>query len=293
MKLLQNLIFLLTTLIGGMAIASPVSLELDYRIQPDQDQTVETVYEIATLGALYKSRGTVDQPYGNSSTQLSNLHVTTRQSVRIISGKRDPEGRFPVQLIFVDKSTHTKGKDGIERKVQDRLPLMGARVNALVDSSGKVREESVDTSEVEPHLAETLRTMLIAMVTRASEIEPIQLSLGQVISQETMIGLPLPGALALDMKVRTFNTLQSIEDGKALVHYTQVMEYGTPSGSSRIRAEGSGGGTKVYELDTKTLVNSQSASIIKISLDTSEGVIDVQTSLKHSQKIAPTDRAKR
>ena len=100
--------------------------------------------------------------------------------------------------------------------------------------------------------------------------------------------VPLPGIAPIDIAMRINSRLLRVENGVATVQQTYSMDFGTPAGPMKMTADGSGGGTLLYEVATKTIISNQSNSFMNFVLDSAEGVLAMNLSSKELQSIRPT-----
>ena len=56
-------------------------------------------------------------------------------------------------------------------------------------------------------------------------------------------------------------------------------------------AEGTGGGTMLYEVASQTLLSNEAGMLMKMTLDAADGVIEVEMNTKQSQTTRPTTPA--
>jgi hypothetical protein len=277
----------------ALAVATPVlgnqgEVELSYRLRPDRDLTANSVADAITTMRVLDDRGIVAKSNGRLSSRPTTIQITSTQAFRYITGSAQPDGTFSVEMRYLDKTTHLKGPDGREQLLPEKTPLKGLRVVATVEQGGTVREGSVALSGLEPALAEPLRQMMATVLTQAASIEPIWLAQGRVIPQEVAMQVPLPGIATLSLKMRISNRLLGVEGGVARIQQIYGMDFGTPAGAMKMAAEGTGGGTMLYEVATQTLLSSDTGTLMRITLDTPEGLVEVQLNSKQSQTMRPT-----
>ena len=129
---------------------------------------------------------------------------------------------------------------------------------------------------------------MAAAIAQAAAIEPILLSKDRSVPQEIGMQLPVAGITTLELKMHISNQLLGVEGGVARIQQIHSMNFGAPTGAIKMSAEGSGGGTLHYEIFTKTLLSSETGTLMKLILDTPEGLIELQMNSKHSQKMRPT-----
>ncbi len=288
MQLFQTLVQTLAIAALTVACAKAAEVELDYRLQPERDLTTELVTEAVTTFRVLEDRGIVAKSNGRLSSQPTTVHIIDRQSLRYITGRAEQDGRFPVEMLYLEKTMHMKGADGLEHQLPNKTPLKGVRVAATVEVGGKVSEGTVQVTGVEASLAQPMRQTMAAAITQAAAIEPILLSQGRSVPQEIAMQLPIAGITTLELKTHISNQLLGVEGGVARIQQIYSMNFGTPAGAIKMSAEGSGGGTLQYEVLTKTLLSSESGTLMKFILDTHEGVVEMQMNSKQSQKMRPT-----
>jgi hypothetical protein len=277
----------------ALTAASPVfgsqgGVELNYRLRPDRNLTANSVANAITTMRVLVDRGIVAKSNGRLSSTPTTIHIISKQAFRYVTGSAQPDGSFSVEMHYLDKTTHFKHPDGREQLLPEKAPINGVRVVARVQSGGKVREGSVALTGIESSLAEPLRKMMATVLDQAASIEPLWLNLDQSIQQEVAMQLPLPGIASLNLKMRISNRLLAVDGGVARIQQIYGIDFETPAGALKMNAEGSGGGTMLYEVATHTLLSSDTGTLMKITLDTPDGVIEVQVNSKQSQTMRPT-----
>lgn len=289
MNLLRLCILVAAAIVGVSAHADTAEVELDYRLQPDRDLTVESVIEAITTLRVIEDRGMIARSGGRLSSTPATFNMINRQSFRYITGPKDADGRFQAQMLYLDKTTHVKGSDGVEQRVPEKVPLIGVRVAAMVEAGGRINEGAVEVTGIDASVAEPLRKMMASVLAQATAIEPLRLSADRSTPQEIAMQLPVAGMTTLDMKMRTSSRLIAVEQGIARIQQTHDMVFGTPPGAMKMTAEGSGAGEMAYEVATKTLLGSDTGTLMKFIFDTPEGVMEIQMSSRQSQKMRPSD----
>jgi hypothetical protein len=283
---------LLVSLAGpGPAWADADEVELSYRLQPGRDITVHTVTDSITTFKVVEDRGIVAKSGGRMSAKPTTLHLVGTQAVRYASGAARPDGAFPVEMRFVDKAMRIRAPDGSEQTLPDRAPLTGLRASALVESSGKVREGSLVLVGVEPSLAEQLREIMASVFAQATSIEPTKVSRHRSTQQDVSMQIPIPGIASISINMRISSRLLGVEDGLARIQQVYSMDFGSPPGALKMTAEGAGGGTMLYEVATQTVRSGDANTLIKLTLDGPDGVIEVQLNSRQTQKteVRPAD----
>lgn len=270
------------------AFANPGTVELNYRLQPDRDQLAEVVTESVVTMRVLEDRGIVAKTQGRLSARPVTLQTTGKQSFRHRNGSVQPDGSFKSEMRYLDKSTVVRGADGQEHVIPEKVSLRGVRVTATVERDGQIRAGSVALSDVDPQHADALRNILTSVLAQAASIQPITLTLGQSVPQDVTLQLPVPGVTTLDMKMQISNRLLGVNEGIANIQQIFSMEFGAPAGPIKMAADGSGGGTLLYELATKTLRSSDTGMLMKLTLDTPEGVLELKLNSRTVQKTRPT-----
>lgn len=286
---LSALVFLALTASDGLA--DPSSVVLNYRLQPDRDLTVESVTDAVTTIRVVEDRGIVEKSAGRLSTRRTSIHAKGRQRFRYVTGALQPDKSFSVDMQYLDKAAILVEPDGQERLLPDKTPLKGVRVAATVEHDGQLREGSVVVSGVDPALAEPLRQTMAAVLRQASSIQPLVLEQGQSVPQEMAMQVPLPGAAPLDIRVRVSNRLLAVEAGVARIQQLYSMDFGTPAGAMKMAAEGTGGGTLLYEVQSRTLLSSETSMLMKMTLEAADGVLEMEMNSRQSQSTRRTATA--
>ncbi|WP_396268128.1 hypothetical protein [Ideonella sp.] len=286
-------LFLVALFASCTVAAKQPEVELNYRIQPGRDLTTETVVDAVTTIRVLEDRGIVAKSSGRISSRPVSIRLTNKQTIRYITGQVQPDQTFPVEMHYIDKTSHVIGLDGQRQLLPERMPFKGLRVVAAVELGGKLREDSVEVMGGDPAIAEPLRKIIAAVLTQAAAVQPIALSVDQSVPQVMALQVPLPGLPPLDIKMRISNQLLSVDDGIARVQQIYSMDFINPAGAMKMTAEGSGGGTMLYEVSTQTLLSTETGTLMKMTIETAEGVIEIQANSKESQTTRPTNAAAR
>ena len=284
-------LFLAALLASSTVAAKPPEVELNSRLQPGRDLTTETVVDAVTTLRVVEDRGIVAKSKGRLSSRPTSIQLINKQTLRFITGQVQSDQTFPVEMHYLDKTTHVQGLDGQRQLVPEKMPFKGLRVVATVDLSGKVREDSVQVTGAEPAMAEPLRKIIAAVLMQAAAIEPMTLTYDQSVPQVLSMQVPLPGVAPLDIKMRISSRLLSVEEGIARIQQTYSMDFSNPAGVMKMNAEGSGGGTMLYEVSTQTLLSSETGTLMKMTIETAEGVIEIHANSKESRTTRPTNAA--
>lgn len=272
----------------GAALADLPEVELNYRLQPDRDLTADSVADAITTMRVLEDRGIVAKSGGRLSAKRTSIHLISKQSYRYVTGTVQPDRSFPVEMHYLDKTTHLKGPDGQEHLVPEKTPLKGVRVAATVERDGKVREGSVVVSGVESALAEQLQGIMAAVLAQATSIRPIVLAHDRSVPQDIDMQVPLPGLPPLNVKMRISNQLQAVDAGVARVQQVYSMDFGTPAGPMKMTAVGSGGGTLLYEMASQTLLSSETGTLMRMTLEAADGVLEIELNSRQTQTMRPT-----
>lgn len=300
MTLIQNLPRgmrpVLVALFVALAAPGPVlaitdEVELSYRLQPGRDITTRTETDAMTTIRVVEDRGIVAKSGGRMSASPTTIHLLSTQTVRYASGALRADGAFPVEMQFIDKSVRVKGPDGSETLLPERTPLKGLRATALVESNGKPREGSLSLAGVEPALSEQLREIMASVFAQAASIESTRVSRHQGTQQDISMQIPIPGIASILINMRISSRLLGVEDGVARIQQVYSMDFGSPPGALKMTAEGAGGGTTFYETATQTIKSADASTLMKLTLEGPDGVIEVQMNSRQTQKTEVTPAA--
>lgn len=285
---------LIALLIAVFATTSSVasedsSVEVNQRLLlPGRDLTAETTTEAINTMRVVEDRGIVAKSNGRLSSSPLTIHMVSRQAVRYITGSENPDGSFSAEIRFLGKTTSIRSLDGQEQVLPDKSSLKGLVVMAKIDRNGALHKGSVSLSGLDASEMESFRPTMESVMAQAASIEAIQLSMERGAYQEVAMKVPLPGIAPIDIAMRINSRLLRVENGVATVQQTYSMDFGTPAGPMKMTADGSGGGTLLYEVATKTIISNQSNSFMNFVLDSAEGVLAMNLSSKELQSIRPT-----
>lgn len=264
---------------------------LEPRPQPGRDLRTDLVVDsIHTLRVL-EDRGIVARSDGRLSSGPVTAQVVGRQAFRLVTGAADAAGRFPVELTYLDKRTELRTPDGRLITLTDSLPWQRARVQALLEPDGRLVAGTVSVTGVDGAVAEPTQRILAEVLAQASAVEPVTLGPGRSATQRVTMKLPVPGIATVDVTMQITSQLLGVEAGVARVQQVYGMDFGVPDGPLRLRADGSGSGTLRYEVATRTLLSSESHTLMKLVFDGPDGVVEAQMVGRQSQTTQPTPPA--
>ena len=273
--------------------AAAAEVELDYRLQPGQDLTAEAVTETVSVIRVVEDRGIVAMSQGRLSARAVTLQIQDTQSIRYLTGERQADNSFPVEMQYLGKSTRLTGIDGSAQVLPEKLPLVGLKVRAIIGATGRLQDGSVVLTGPGTAVTDPIRQMMAAVLAQAAAIEPITLHPDRSVPQNVQMQLPLPGveggALTINMHIQ--NRLLGVDRGVARIQQIFSMDFGVPAGVMALNAQGSGGGTMLYEMTTRTLLSNRSTSLMKLVLDAADGVIEFQISSRSAVTMRPTATA--
>lgn len=285
MPRLRSLLLPLLLGFGLAAAAGEPVVDLDYRLQPDRDLTTETLIDGTTTMRVIEDRGIVARSNGRLSSRPTTLRVRTRQAIRFVTGSLQADGSFAAEMHYVDKRSTVQLPDGSEQLVPEPAPLKGVRVHATVEPGGRLREGSVRITGVGAALGDAFEATIAGALSQAAAIEPLRLTRGEGVSQRMSMQLPVPGVASLDIQVLVVNRLVSVEDGLARIQQVYSMEFGAPASGLTMRAEGSGGGHLLYDIASRTVASGETGMLVKITLDTPEGLIEVHLDTRQTRRM--------
>ena len=287
--MLQLLAAFAVVLVTTAAVASTsTSVELDYRLRPDRDITADMTTEAITTMHVIEDRGIVAKSNGRLSSSPTTIQIIRRQAFRYITGPELADESFSAEMRYLKTRTFLRSLDGQEQALPDKMPLEGLVVRAMIERDGSVRNGSVVLSGLDASAIELFRTTIESVMLQAASIKPIRISIENGASQSLSMNVPIPGASAIDVGIHIHSRLIDVDNGIAKVEQIYTMDFGVPSGPIKMTAEGSGGGTLMYDVASSMLITNRSSSLMKFSLDTPEGVLGISMSSKDSQSMRQT-----
>jgi hypothetical protein len=279
---------LVLALAPAAALANDAAVVLDYRPQPDRDLTAEYETVSMTTMRVVDDRGLIAASEGRLSSSPMTMLLTSWQSVRFINGKAASDGSFPLDMRYLGRRTTVRGPDGQERLMPEKGDLNGLRVAAVIKAGGQIRDGSVVLSGADPAIPQELSGMMASMLGQITRIEPLMLKGGEDVQQEVAMKVPVPGAGIMDVKMQISNRLLKVENGIASIQQIYSFDFGAPTGDLKLSADGSGGGSMLYDVATRTLLSNESGSLMKMLLETPEGTLEYQMDARNRQSMRPT-----
>lgn len=267
------------------------SVELRPRMQPDSNHISDSVNDAITTLRVLVDRGIVAKSQGRLSTRPTTVHIVQRQSVRYTNGSVQPDGSFRSEVHILDKTTSVRGLNGDEKLLPEKLPLKGLRTISIVEKDGKLREGSIQVTGPDAKVVAQIRPTIISAISQAASIPPIVLKRGKSVAQTTTMQIPVPGIPNFDLKMNVLHQLLGVEHGVARIQTIHNMDFAVPTGVNTMQAEGSGGGTMRYDVNTQTVLSDESGTLMKFIVDASDGVIEVAMNSRHVQTTRATSPA--
>lgn len=274
----------LSLLTSGVALASAEKVELTYRLQPGRDVITDNTIEAVTTLRVIEDRGIVAKSQGRLSRLPTTIAMKRHQSFRYLNGDPEPDGSFSADMRFLEQRTSIQGLNGQETVVPERTALAGMSVVAVVERNGSLRPGSVRVFGLEPSMAEQMRPTMQSALAQAASIPSITLGFEESVSQQIQMQVPIPGLASLEMKMTVSNKLLGIEKGIATVQQIYTMDFGSAPGGTKMTADGSGGGSMLYEIGSRTILSNQSSTLMKVILEMPEGVVEIRMSSKQVQQ---------
>lgn len=281
--MLRTTIVILGSLLACGAIASESNVELTYRLQPSRDQITDNVLEGVTTIRVIDDRGVIAKSGGRLSLMPMTVTMKRSQSFRYITGDSSADGSFPAEMRFLEQSTTLKNTDGSEQILPERNSLKGASVLAVIESSGVFRPNSVALKGMDAALSEKVRPVMESVLAQAASIPSILLTSDKEVLQDMQMQVPIPGIASFDIKMKISSRLLRVDDGVARVQQVFTMDFGADPAGAKVTADGSGGGTIAFDTNSKTVVSSESVTIMRMQVEAPDGTIEIRMNSKQLQ----------
>ena len=281
---LLKLLLVFGLLTSSVAIASKDRVELTYRLQPSQDVITENTIEGVMTLRVIEDRGIVAKSGGRLSQSPTTITMRRKQSLRYVNGDPEPDGSFTADMRFLDQRTSIQGPDGQEAVLPERTALTGMSVVAVVERDGSIRPSSIRLFGLEPPQEEQLRPIMQSALAQAASIPTITLGYEESASQQIQMQIPLPGLATLEVKMNVSSKLLAVENGVATIQQIYTMDFGTAPNGMKMTADGTGGGSMLYDTRGRTVVSNASSTMMQMTLEMQDGTVEVRMNSKQTQK---------
>jgi hypothetical protein len=270
--------------------ASTPQVVLDNTLQPSSDVTQETLSESTLTLRVVEDRGLVAKSNGRLSNQPTTVVIRQEKTHRYITGSRTEDGSFPVELQLLRQVGTATGPDGQQRALGGSSPLNGMVLHAIVERSGAIRSESTRIVGVDPALAATLQPMMVSILQQLSSMQPLVLNANEPAHQDVKLQIPVPVIGGLDVDMKIAHRLLSVDDGLARIQQTFTLQFNISPATNkgRLTAQGTGGGQMVYDTLNKRVNESESVMLMKFSIESPDGLLEMQSTAKESAKARTT-----
>lgn len=264
---------------SGSALANQDEVEIDTRWRPNMDITAKINTQTLMVMRVLQDRGIVALSKGQLTLKPLIVQMTADQSFRFVSGKAEPDDSFAAEMHFLEDSVHIKRPDGQLQQLSQKLSFSGARVVAVIEANGTVRDESVKVTGIDASLADALRKTLMSTLAQAASPERLKLVRGRSVSKDSGMQVPLPGIGEMNVKTRISHSLTTVENGIARVQLVYDLDFSAPVKGMKMSAEGTGRGSMLYDVRTQMPPSSVSDISMKILFDLPDGLIEVRLNL--------------
>jgi hypothetical protein len=274
-------------LTSSAALASTERVELTYRLQPSQDVITENTIEGVTTIRVTEDRGVVAKSGGRLSQLPTTIVMKRKQSLRYVNRDPEPDGSFSAEMRFLEQRTSIQGPDGQEKVLPERTALSGLSVVAVIERDGSIRPGSTRVFGLEAPMAEQLIPTVQGVLAQAASIPSITLSFQEPVSQQIQMQVPVPGLASLEIKMMVTSKLLSIDDGIARIQQIHSMDFGLAPSGMKMSADGSGGGSMLYDTRSRTVLSNDSFTLMRMTFEMPEGIVEVRMNLNQLQQTRP------
>lgn len=279
-------LLLCLALFAGPASAEVV-VELDYRPQPGLDLVSESRTEGQTTVQVLEDRGIVAKSKEKGVVYPLSLNLVERRTTRTTTGARGEDGGFDFTMQVLDSARVLKLPDGREQPLPDKAALQGLRIHARLDAEGRIVPATVEVDDADPKQRELMQAVLSAVLQQALALQRVQLRPGEPASQQMKLQVPVPGITSLEMEMKIHNRLLALDDGVATIEMIYTMSFGTASGPVGVQASGSGGGTMSYETATRSVLGSDTNTMMEFIADVPDGKLRIEMAARQRQTTRP------
>ncbi|MEW6206029.1 MAG: hypothetical protein AB1516_11970 [Pseudomonadota bacterium] len=259
---------------SSQVLANSKVVVVDQRMQPGRDLSTETISEATITFKVLNDRGIIKQSEGRLSHEATPVLVSTLQSFRTITGPINTDGSFKSEVTFQKRDFHMTGPDGKRQVIPENPTLVGVKVGLVIDSTGKIRDDSLVISGMESRRANDLRGTLVSLIEQITLIPPIQLSENQFHQQVHTLEIPVPGIDTIRFNVTVTSKLLGVVDGIALISEAFDFNLLSPDKLLNVRFDGKGEGSQHYNIEKKLLSQQESTQTIRFTIDSPLGLVE-------------------
>ncbi|QTN21501.1 hypothetical protein HZ992_15045 [Rhizobacter sp. AJA081-3] len=238
---------------------------------------MKTEYASQQTISVVEDRGLVASSLSRGVVFPVSANVTQRLVIRQTGGERSPDGSYPISLEYLDQDSTVRDALGTEQRMPNATRLRGLVVDAVVEPSGNVRQDSVRLRGGSAEDMSLLKPVLLAVFDQLKGLAPVRLQQGVPISQETRLSLPIANLASIDLATTTFYTLRRISDGIAEIDTKISMSFGQPKGPLKIVSNGFGSGSMRYAVDNKRVDHFETRSVMSFDIESTEGTLRIQS----------------
>lgn len=240
--------YLLTTLMVLSLSASLFAQEavtLTFAYRPESVYTMEMTNRILGTMDVEVPDSLRQALGGNLDGFPMEMEMENHIPSTMTTGKRTPKGSFPVHLAYGEiRSSSAMNGEAME---SEDNPLSGISVYGTFTNGRSFTLDSLSVEQPNPILEQTMKGILDQM-ERFMVMPEKPIAVGEDFTAEVPMEFPMAGMQPIEMKIRMTYTLTALRDGRAYFDLDQRVEALTNQQQFRMRVEGVGTGTGVFQV---------------------------------------------
>lgn len=266
---------------------------LSYGLQPNVSRVMKTENSSQQTLSVVEDRGLVASGLGRGVVFPVSATVTQRLTVKQTGGERSADGSFPISLEYLDQESFVVDAQGAEQRLPGSTRLRGVVVDAIVEASGNVRQDSVQLRGGSDADASLLKPVLLAVFDQMKGMAPVRLQQGVPSPQEAKLSLPIANLATIELVATTIYTLQRINDGIAEIDTKVSMSFSQPKAPLTLRASGFGAGAMRYSVDAKRIDHFETRSVTSFDVESPEGTMRIQSTSLNTMSVTEASPGRR
>ncbi|HUI28912.1 MAG TPA: hypothetical protein VLX91_01755 [Candidatus Acidoferrales bacterium] len=206
------------------------TLNVDYR--------TETILEITDITG---DENMLERLKSNGFSLPLKAITTQLIETKIITGAINSDSSFPVKMTLLDIHKNISVNDK-EIDLPDLSTLKGVTINYTC-----TKDKNFDNLRIESgNVSDEIKT-IFSDVTKGTKYPDKPIHIGDSFQQEMSTRIPIPGIVAVNMKIVMIYQLEKVVENKGYLHITVKM-FMTPDDSSyTLNGNGNGEGTLIHD----------------------------------------------
>jgi hypothetical protein len=240
-----------------------------FNLQPQPGRTVEIHSEDSSKMVLNLTGDSelIEKNRALGVTFPLQVETRRRNLQEMVTSAKNKDESFSVRLNFLERSTESIDKNGNVLPIRDaQSEFVGANINAEVGADGVFRFISIEGKNIRPELKSVLPQLMDGFSSSNKSLEGKQVSIGESISEDFTLDMPMPKLQPINLSATTTYTLISVNDGIAQFQTKTKFTLGKNPETVQIEASGSSTGTMEYDVKKQLMTILSSVTSMKLKM---------------------------